>query len=161
MVEYFDVVDEEDRVVGRASREECHKKGLLHRSVMFFIFDKDNRILVTKRSKTKEFFGGMWSIVLGGHVSCGERYDTALVREADEEAGIRSRPFKMSHFKKRLPQEKENVMVYGLVAERSPKFQKEEIDVGEFMTLEQAEAKIATETQQLLPILREYLSKHQ
>jgi isopentenyl-diphosphate Delta-isomerase len=164
MTEYFDVVDENDQVVGRASRDECHKKHLLHRSVMFFILDKEGRIFVNKRAAKKDFFGGQWSIVFGGHVECGERYDTALVREAEEEAGIRSRPFKLGSFKKRLPEEKENVWVYGIVAERKPQLQKEEIDSGDFMTLAAVEEKIKKdkfipETAQLLPILKEYLAK--
>lgn len=165
MTEYFDVVDENDQVVGRASRDECHKKRLLHRSVMFFILDKDRRILVNRRSKGKDFFGGQWSIVMGGHVECGERYDTALVREAEEEAGIRSRPFKLGFFKKRLPEERENVWVYGIVAERKPQLAKEEIDCGEFMTLAEAEEKMKKEkfipeTLQLLPMLKDYLAKN-
>jgi isopentenyldiphosphate isomerase len=162
MTEFFDVVDDNDNVVGRASRDECHKKRLTHRSVMFFILDKQNRILVNRRAKGKEFFGGQWSIVLGGHVACGERYDTALLREAEEEAGMRTRPFKLGFFKKRLPQEKENVMVYGFVTDQKPKLQKEEIDFGEFMTIEEAKEKMKTEkfipeTEQLLPFLIKHI----
>ncbi|MFH0862927.1 MAG: NUDIX domain-containing protein [Candidatus Altiarchaeota archaeon] len=165
MIEYFDVVDENDQVVGRASRDECHKKRLLHRSVMFFILDKDGKIFVNKRVANKDFFGGQWSIVFGGHVECGERYDTALVREAEEEAGLRSKPFKLGFFKKRLPEERENVWVYGIVAERKPQLPKEEIESGTFMTLAEAEEKIRKdkfipETLQLLPMLRDYLSKN-
>jgi isopentenyldiphosphate isomerase len=36
--EFFDIVDENDNVIGKASREECHGRGLIHRSVMFFVF---------------------------------------------------------------------------------------------------------------------------
>ena len=164
MTEFFDIVDEEDNVIGRASREECHRKHFIHRAVMFFIFDSENRVLVNKRAAKKDFFGGQWSLVLGGHVVCGERYDAALVREAEEEAGLRSRPFKMGFFKKRLPEERENVMVYGLVTDRKPSLLPEEIESGQFMTLAEAEEKMKTdkfipEAQQLLPILKDYLMK--
>jgi isopentenyldiphosphate isomerase len=164
MMEYCDVVDEDDNVVGRASRDECHRKNLLHRSVMFFIFDKQDRIFVNKRSAQKEFFGGMWSIVFGGHVESAERYDRAVMREAEEEAGIISRPFRMGYFKKRLPQERENVTVYGFVTDHKPRLQRQEVESGSFMTLGEAEEKMKKdkfipETQQLMPIIRDYFSK--
>ncbi|MFH1054494.1 MAG: NUDIX domain-containing protein [Candidatus Altiarchaeota archaeon] len=164
-MEYFDVVDEDDNVVGVATRQDCHKKKLLHRSVMFFVLDQKGRIFVNKRSKDKEFFGGMWSIVLGGHVESGERYDRAVMREAEEEAGIRAAPFKIGFFKKRMPEEKENVSVYGFRVDNKPRLLSGEIEFGDFMTLDEAEAKMNVEkfipeTTQLLPLLRGHLKAY-
>ena len=88
MPEIYSVVDEDDKVVGTATRKEVHDKKLIHRSVMFFIFDKKRRILVTQRTKNKEFFKEYWSIGLGGHVNAGETYDEAVVREVKEEAKV-------------------------------------------------------------------------
>ena len=39
MEEMFDVVDRSDTVIGRASREEVHRDGLLHRSAHLLVFD--------------------------------------------------------------------------------------------------------------------------
>lgn len=163
-MEYFDVVDDEDNVVGRASRKQCHEKKLLHRSVQFFIFDKDGRILVNKRSSTKEFFEGQWSIVLGGHVPSGETYDDAVSREALEEADVETKPFYMGSFKKRIPEEKENVRVYGFLADGKVELLADEIEHGEFMDRKQMMQTIQTEefipeTTQLLEILGEYLKE--
>ncbi|HHQ45210.1 MAG TPA: NUDIX domain-containing protein, partial [Candidatus Altiarchaeales archaeon] len=127
-MEYFDVVDEDDKVVGKASRMECHNNpDLIHRSVQFFIFDKDGRIFVNKRSSTKEFFKSQHSIVFGGHVPAGETYGEAVVREAFEEAGVASKPFYMGYFKKRIPQEKENVKVYGFITDKDLTLLEDEI----------------------------------
>jgi isopentenyldiphosphate isomerase len=161
MAEWFDVVDDEDRAVGRATRDECHKRRLLHRSVQFFIFDAQGRVLVNRRSASKEFFGGLRSIVLGGHVGSGEGYDETAVREAMEEAGVSSKPFRMGYFKKRLPEECENVAVYGFVTEGQPTLLKEEIESGEFLTVEEAEAlmlaeKFIPETGDLMRILKDW-----
>jgi isopentenyldiphosphate isomerase len=163
MAEFLDIVDEKDNVVGRASRSECHAKGLLHRSVMFFIFDEAGRIFVNKRSSSKEFFGGRWSIVLGGHVPSGKSYYDAVVREAREEAGIKSKPFRMGFFRKRLPEELENVVVYGFKSSGSLRLLKEEVEYGGFMTLEGAVKKMEAEeflpeTGQLLSILNEFMA---
>ena len=43
MTEYFDVINEKDEVVGKATREECHKKGLLHRAVHIILVSKKAR----------------------------------------------------------------------------------------------------------------------
>ncbi|UCG67978.1 MAG: NUDIX domain-containing protein [Thermoplasmata archaeon] len=165
--EFFDIVDENDNVVGKTSREECHEKGLIHRSVMFFVFDDEERVLVTKRTKNKDFFPGYWSIVLGGHVQAEESYEEAVLRETIEETGLNPKPFFITSFKKRIPEEKENVKVYGIVAREEDMediiLNKEELEEGEFLDLVDLEKKINTdnflpETEILYDILKKYLS---
>ena len=156
MEEFFDVVDEDDKVVGKATRKECHSKGLLHRSVMFVIFDSKGRILVNKRSQTKDFFPGYWSLALGGHVGSGETYDEAVVREAFEETGLSGKPFRIGAFKKRIPEEKENVVVYGITADRKPKFDAGEIAHGEFLGLDELDGELSKKTSCRRP--RRYLA---
>ena len=161
-MEFLDVVDDGDNVVGRASRGECHAKHLTHRSVMFFILDSGGRVLVNRRSQGKEFFGGLWSIALGGHIPAGESYDEAVAREALEEAGLTSKPERVGSFRKRLPEESENVAVYAFRTDATPKLLEAEIERGEFMSLAEAEAKTKSgefipETAQLLPMLKAHL----
>ena len=105
--EFFDIVDENDNVIDKASREECHEKSLIHRSVMFFVFNEKGKVLVTKRTKNKDFFPGFWSIVMGGHVGSGESYEEAVAREVEEEVGLKAVPFFIHYFKKRIREEKE------------------------------------------------------
>ena len=38
--EYFDVIDKSNKVIGKAPRDECHRKGLLHRSVHIMILNR-------------------------------------------------------------------------------------------------------------------------
>ncbi len=159
MTELFSVVDEDDNVIGKANRTEVHVKGLIHRSVMFFIFDKKGRILVTQRTKNKEFYKEYWSIGLGGHVNAGETYDEAVVREVKEEANIDEKPFFMGSFKLRIPEESENVRVYGFVTDKKPELDPFEVKQGMFLTREEMEEKIKKEkflpeTEDLLKILK-------
>jgi 16S rRNA (adenine1518-N6/adenine1519-N6)-dimethyltransferase len=161
--EFFDVVDEEDRVIGQASREEVHKKGSIHRSVMFFVFDGKGKLLITERTKEKEFFPEYWSIALGGHVHAGENYDKAAEREIQEELGIKTKPFFIDSFKKRIPQEKENVRVYGVVVKGKVHLNYEELEKGEFRDVDELEEllekeKFLPETENLLQILKRYMS---
>ena len=89
MEEWFDVVDRSDRVIDRASREEVHRNGLLHRSAHLLVFDGYGRVLLQKRSMVKDRFPGRWDSSVSGHVDSGEHYDQCIVREAMEEIGIR------------------------------------------------------------------------
>ena len=161
MTEIYNVVDEDDKIIGKSTRKEIHKKKLIHRSVMFFIFDKKGRILVTQRTKNKEFYKEYWSIGLGGHVNTGETYDEAVVREVKEEANIDEKPFFMGSFKLRLPEECENVKVYGFITDKKPEFDPFEVKQGMFLNMEEMEEKIKKEkflpeTKDLLRILREF-----
>jgi len=87
--EMFVVVDEKDDVVGYKTRYECHHdKRLIHRIVGVVVFDQEGRILLQKRSMTKDLHPGMWGISSGGHVLQGETNDEAVRRELKEEVGI-------------------------------------------------------------------------
>jgi isopentenyl-diphosphate delta-isomerase len=146
MEETFDIVNDEDEVVGRATRKEAHTRGYIHRSVLFFLFDKDGRVFVSQRTENKDFYPGYWSIVFGGHVLMGESYEEAVARELKEEAGIEEIPIFIAAFKKRFDEEdKENVRVYAFVTGRELAVDPGEIKQGKFMTLAGLEEKMKKE----------------
>jgi isopentenyldiphosphate isomerase len=163
MDEFFDIVSDDDAVVGRATRKEVHAKGHIHRSVLFFIFDREGRVFVNQRTDDKEFYPGCWSIVFGGHVHAGEDYAEAVAREAEEEAGVTGQLFFMDSFRKRFDdRDRENVRVYGFVADREPVLDRTEIKQGAFLTVGELERKLGEEnflpeTARLYEILKDYL----
>lgn len=85
--ELFDVVDEEDRVVGRAPRGEVHARGLRHRAVHIFVVNRAGEVFLHQRSLTKDTFPGLWNSSCAGHVGAGDDYDVTVLRELDEELG--------------------------------------------------------------------------
>ena len=90
--EVFDVVDAADRVIGRASREEVHQRGLYHRAVHIFWLSPDGQLGLQRRSFAKDSCPGLLSSACAGHVDAGEDYQSAAVRELAEELGIRVAP---------------------------------------------------------------------
>ena len=86
--EWFDVVDAEDRVVGRAIRSEVHRRGLFHRAVHLLVENGAGQIFLQKRSRWKDSAPGQWSSSASGHVDAGEDYVLAVLREAHEELGM-------------------------------------------------------------------------
>lgn len=90
MVEYLDIVDEDDRVLDSRPRSECLDKGLLHRAITIFITNSAGEIFIQKRTRYARFYPGRWGPSVGGHVSSGESYSLAAKRELKEELGIQS-----------------------------------------------------------------------
>tara|TARA_R100000027_G_scaffold38198_2_gene28176 strand:- start:3738 stop:4259 length:522 start_codon:yes stop_codon:yes gene_type:complete len=87
-LEWFDVVDENDRVIGKETRGEVHRKKLLHRAIHVFVFNSSGQLYLQKRSATKDTAPNRWVSSCSGHVDSGEDYETAARRELGEELGI-------------------------------------------------------------------------
>lgn len=85
--ELLAIVDELDRELGCEKRHIVHARGLLHRAVHVFLFDDTRRLLLQQRSATKDTFPLHWECV-GGHLSPGETYYDAAIREVKEELGL-------------------------------------------------------------------------
>ena len=85
--ELFDVVDIDDRVVGRAARREVHARKLLHRAIHVLIHDPNHRLFLQRRSMGKDTFPGCWDSSCCGHVDAGEDDLEAARRELGEELG--------------------------------------------------------------------------
>ena len=86
--EIFDVVDENDRVLRQAPRSLVHADKLRHRAVHVLVRDPAGRVYLQKRSETKDNHPGLWDSSCSGHLSAGEDYEEAAVRELAEELGI-------------------------------------------------------------------------
>ena len=87
--ELFPLVDPEGRVIGSATRGECHSGSmLLHPVVHLHVVSPDGALLLQKRSDDKDIQPGRWDTSVGGHVDYGETIDHALRREAAEELGL-------------------------------------------------------------------------
>ncbi len=89
--ECFDVVDENDVVLRQATRREVHANGWRHRAIHVFAFNKAGDLFLQKRSHLKDAHPGVWDSSAAGHLDAGESYASAVVRELEEELGIRER----------------------------------------------------------------------
>ncbi|MBO7067666.1 MAG: NUDIX domain-containing protein [Bacteroidaceae bacterium] len=87
--EIFPLVDREGRVIGSATRGECHSGSkLLHPVVHLHIFNSAGEIYLQKRPEWKDIQPGRWDTAVGGHIDYGETPEDALLREVREELGI-------------------------------------------------------------------------
>lgn len=139
--ELFPIVDPDGRIIGSATRSECHSGSmLLHPVVHLHVFTPDGRILLQKRADDKDIQPGKWDTSVGGHVDFGETVIDALRREAAEELGLRDftpRRFEPYVFQSDVERELVNPFVAVVDPEYPFEFQKEEISRIDFWSRDQ------------------------
>jgi isopentenyl-diphosphate delta-isomerase type 1 len=88
MAEFLDIVDEDDEVIGRDTRENVHARHKTHRGVHVFVLNSRGEILLQKRSEKRDYYPGYYDASVGAHVLSGETYKQAAKRETKEELGF-------------------------------------------------------------------------
>lgn len=88
----LNVLDEQGNIVGQASREEIHQKGLLHAEVHVWFYTPKKEIIFQHRSKEVETYPDLLDATVGGHVEVGQTYLDAALMEMREEVGIEAEP---------------------------------------------------------------------
>ena len=132
--EWFDIVDAQGNVRGRAPRSICHaQKGLLHAVVHLHVLDAQDRLFLQKRSLDKQIQPGKWDTAVGGHVSSGEKVEAALKREAEEELGLSDfNAVPVGRYIWESDVESELVYMFVTRTDRQPRINPEEISEGKF-----------------------------
>jgi len=145
MSEYFHVVDEDDNVIGRATREECHSgKGPIHRSVYIFVLNDKNELFLQKRSKSKDLYAGYYTGSATGHVDYGEDYDEAARRELKEELGLDA-PLQMLGKVKNFSEDEREISALYLCRYNGPvRFNEKEIEEGFFISMQDIKRSLKT-----------------
>lgn len=88
-MEYLDIVDENNQLTGKTEeRNIIHEKGIWHREVAVWIMNEKGEILLQKRAATKKQEPNKWALC-AGHIDAGESVESAIIREIEEELGIK------------------------------------------------------------------------
>lgn len=144
--EWFDILDENGRILFQAPRTVCHgNPDLLHPVVHLHLFDHSNRLFLQKRAASKKIQPDKWDTAVGGHLSSGESVADALKRECLEELGLDAdrlsvRPLARYIWRNSL----ESEMVFSFHGHSSlkPRPNPEEISEGRFWTARQIREKM-------------------
>lgn len=88
-MELIDIVDKNNELTGQIyERELAYKKGLWRRTVSCWIMNEKGEILLQRRAKNKKMNPNKWAKT-GGQVDSGESVEEAILREVNEELGIK------------------------------------------------------------------------
>lgn len=88
MSEIVTIVDRQNRVVDALPRAEMRARRLPHRASFVFVFRADGRLIVQRRTLTKDVWPGYYDLAAGGVVVAGEGYKESALREVSEELGV-------------------------------------------------------------------------
>jgi len=155
MEEILDVVDEQDNVIGKATRKEVDEKGLLHR-VSFVYLKYNGKILIEKRSATKPKRPKHYTII-GETVESGESYEEGALRGIKEEVGLEGKNLKkIGKISIRDKEENSDEISTIFMAEGNGEIdlQKEEVECVKLLTVGEIEELINSE-EKISPSLRE------
>jgi isopentenyldiphosphate isomerase len=86
--ELLDIVDESNRLAGRASRSMAHRTGLWHRGVHVLLFTRDARLLVQRRAASQDKHPDTLDCSVSEHLHAGEGYADGARRGMREELGL-------------------------------------------------------------------------
>jgi len=85
--EYLDIYDENRNHIGKECRKVVHEKGLWHKTVHCWLYDKHGNVYFQLREDVNGKANKMYTTA-SGHVSAGETLQDAFKREVREEIGI-------------------------------------------------------------------------
>lgn len=88
MVEYLDVVAENNQIIGKETRKKIHGSGLWHRGVHVLVIDTKGLLTLQLRSPSKDKFPNHYDCSVSEHLKRGETYEAAAIRGLKEELGI-------------------------------------------------------------------------
>ena len=145
--EQFPIVDEDGRVIGVATRGECHNGSkLLHPVVHLHVFNSRGEVYLQKRPEWKDIQPGKWDTSVGGHIDYGEMPEQALVREVGEELGITDFvPERVGKYVFESRREKELVYVHRTIYDGPVRPSAEELDGGRFWSMDKIRNAIGQE----------------
>ena len=154
--ELFIVVDKDDNVLEYRTRYDCHHdKTLIHRAIGVLLFNDKGELLLQKRSLLKDLNPGKYTISVGGHVTKGQTYKQAALREMQEELGIKTSIKTANKFFVENYQESEMCVTFIGKSNGPFNYAKDEIERVEFLPIK----KIKTMQKQFTPIAWETLKQ--
>ncbi|TVM15665.1 isopentenyl-diphosphate delta-isomerase [Oceanidesulfovibrio indonesiensis] len=90
-VELVEVVDETDTPFAVMPLTSAIEQSLFRRAVLVLVYDRQGRLYLQRRSRSKSLYPGRLDLSATGHVRAGESREDAAARELLEELGLSGR----------------------------------------------------------------------
>jgi isopentenyldiphosphate isomerase len=136
-------VDKNNIVIGSIKRKLAHNNpDIFYRTIYVIVKNEEDKVLIQKRSKTKDLYPNCWDLSVGGHVNFGDGYVKTAVRELDEELHLKVFEKDLNFLGEvlvKLPKSNEYFHVFGYSLKNNHKIntKKEEIENIKYMTIEE------------------------
>ena len=164
-MEFLDVIDENNNLIGRKEeREIIHKESLWHREVAIWIMNEKGEMLLQKRAPTRKQAPNKWAIT-AGHIDAGEEPLEVAKRETLEEIGLELKDDDLEFLFLEKSERKNNnhfkYMYYAKTDKKISEFvmQKEELSKLKYISLKEFEDIIEREDDEYVFSKGKYIPK--
>jgi isopentenyl-diphosphate Delta-isomerase len=104
MDEFVILVDGNDNPIGKEEKVKCHlPNGKLHRAFTALIYNKEGKLLLTRRSDSKMLWPDDWDGTVASHPRESESYVSSSERRIPEEIGITCKMHYVNRFEYHVP----------------------------------------------------------
>ncbi len=87
----LNIVDENDQIIGVDTRDNIHRKGLLHRESHVWFYTSNGEIILQHRAKNIETYPDLLDATVSGHVEIDDDYVSTALKEMTEETGVKAK----------------------------------------------------------------------
>jgi len=161
--EILDLVDQNNQVTGQLSKAQVHAQELTNfRAIDAFLINDQGQLWIPRRTKTKKLFPLFLDSSVGGHVSAGESYDQAFIRELQEELNIDASTLTYKMIGSMTPHKHGTVgflHVYVIHTNQTPDYKTDDFCEAFWLTPQELAAKLASGDQgksNLIKIVRHF-----
>jgi isopentenyldiphosphate isomerase len=152
--ELLAVVDDNDQIIEFKARSTIHAEHLRHRAVHILVFNRQQQILLQKRSMLKDSNRGLWDTSAAGHVDAGEEYHVSAPRELQEELGINVELKPLFKLSPTPALGMEFIQVYSTQHEGPFSIAEQEIDALAWFTLDEIDRRVISDDANLTETFR-------
>jgi isopentenyl-diphosphate delta-isomerase len=152
------IVNENDEIIGSKERDAI-VKGDIYRVSALWITNSAGQILLAQRAYNKKHNPGKWGPAVAGTVEVGEDYDDNIIKEAEEELGLKNiNPKKVTKVRRRGEHDY-FCQIYSAVVDKNLdefKIQKSEVENIKWMSREELAASMENDPENYLESLKKY-----
>lgn len=144
--------DEQGRECGSAPRSRMRSLNLRHAATGILVRDEAGRVFLHRRTTTKDVFPGLYDFAAGGVLGAGEDPYTGAVRELAEELGISGvRLDGLGEADYADQHTNYHAFLYSVVWNGPVRLQPEEVDWGDWVTLDDLVERIGRHRAEFVP----------
>ncbi len=151
------IVNENDEIIGYKERGTLNRSDI-YRVSGLWIQNSKGEILLAQRSFSKKNDPGKWGPAVAGTIEEGETYESNIIKEAEQEIGLKNHHFQKSFY--RFNDRKHKYFVqwfFALVNKRINKFkiQKEEVEQVKWFTKKELLKELKDNSDKFLQCIKE------
>jgi len=156
------IVNDKDEIIGYKERGTLEPNDI-YRVSGLWIQNSKGEILLAQRSFSKKHDPGKWGPAVAGTNDEGETYESNIIKEAEEEIGLKDCHFEKLYYRMNQREHTYFVQSFFVVVDKEIEdftIQKEEVEQIKWFTYEELEKELKDSPDNFLKSVKEYIELH-